>query len=133
MIWTNNDVLEHIDALREAFEIIAEKAGYSSNDLISIRNKVVEERGKYGCDWDDPEEKLSFDYYYCLEQYNRLEEQGDLSDITRLRLYWFATKNAHIKELWDQAPYFDPKAFFTEQQYKDKAWKQVYKKKGKKK
>lgn len=133
MIWTNNDVAEHIEALREAFEIIGERAGYSTDNLISIRNSVVEERGKDGCDWDDPEEKLAFDYYYCIEQANRLENTGDLSDKIRLRLYRFATKNANVKELWDQAPYFDPKAFLTEQQHKDKVWRPKYGKKGVKK
>lgn len=130
MIYNNNDVLEHIDALREAFEMVAEKAGYSVADLTSIRNKVVEERGKYGCDWDDPEEKLAFDYYYCIEQYQRLEDEGDLSPKTRLRLWRFATKNPHVKELWDQAPYFDPKAFFNEEQLKEKVWQPKYGKKG---
>ena len=130
MIWTNNDILEHIEALREAFEIVAENAGYSVADLTSIRNKVVEERGKYGCDWNDPEEKIAFDYYYCVEQYSRLEEHGDLSDDIRMRLFRFATMNKHVKELWDQAPYFDPKAFLSEEQIKAKVWRPKYGKKG---
>ena len=130
MIYNNNDILEHIDALREAFEMVAESAGYSTSDLESIRNRVIEERGKYGCDWDDPEEKIAFDHFYCVEQYTRLEQDGDLSDKIRLRLFRFATKNPHIKELWDQAPYFDPKAFLSEDQIKAKVWRPKFGKKG---
>lgn len=124
MIYNNNDLAEHIEALREAFEIIGESAGYSTDQLISIRNKIVEERGKYGVDWKDPEEKLSFDYYYCIEQAQRLEDTNDLSDDIRLRLWRFATKNKNVKALWDQAPYYDPKAFLSQEQIKDKVWKE---------
>lgn len=130
MIYNNNDVLEHIDALREAFEIVAESAGYSTADLTSIRNRVVEERGKDSCDWDNPEEKIAFDYYYCIEQHARLTDTGDLSDKIRLRLFRFATMNKHVKELWDQAPYFDPKAFLSEEQISAKVWRPKFGKKG---
>lgn len=133
MIYNNIDLEEHIQALANTFGMIGDKQGYSENQLISIRNKVVEERGKYDVDWkDDPEEKLAFDYYYCIEMMAVLEEENDLSDARRLRLYRMATMNKDVKAIWDLDPYFDPKAFLNDEQWKDKVWLPKYKKKGKK-
>lgn len=133
MIYNNIDLEEHIQALANTFGMIGDKQGYSEDQLISIRNKVVEERGKYDVDWkDDPEEKLAFDYYYCIEMMAVLEEENDLSDARRLRLFRMATMNKDVKAIWDLDPYFDPKAFLNDEQWKDKVWLPKYKKKGKK-
>lgn len=124
-MYDNNEVLmEHIEALRVSFELWAEKHNISVWDLTAIRNKSIEEHGsRYQCDWTDPEEKLAYDYFYCLEQKQRLEETHDLSNSIRLRLYWFVVKNPHILRLWDAMPQLDPKVFFNEQMRKDRAWK----------
>jgi hypothetical protein len=135
---TDEMMLEHIEALRLCFELEAEDKGYSVHDLTSIRNRVIEENGgsKYDCDWSEPEEKIAFDYFYCLEQYQRFDGEGDLSNSIRLRLYWFATKNDHVKKRWEQAnrisrkkdgyTRLDPINFFNKQMIKDKAWKFKY-------
>jgi hypothetical protein len=133
MIYNNIDLEEHIQALANTFGMIGDKHGYSTDDLISIRNSVVEERGKYDVNWkDDPEEKLAFDYYYCIEMMAVLAEENDLSPKRRLRLFRMATMNKDVKAIWDLDPYFDPKAFLNDEQWKDKVWLPKYKKKGKK-
>tara|TARA_R110000796_G_scaffold163631_3_gene280607 strand:+ start:7487 stop:7912 length:426 start_codon:yes stop_codon:yes gene_type:complete len=125
MIYTNIDLEEHIQALENTFALVAEAAGFSTSDLIALRNKVVEERGKYDVNWkDDPEEKLAFDFYYCVEMRGALLQDNDLSEARRLRLWRFATKNPHIKAIWDLAPYYDPKAFLSQEQMDNKVWKQ---------
>ena len=133
MIYNNIDLEEHIQALANTFGMIGDKQGYSADDLISIRNSVVEDRGKYDVDWkEDPEEKLAFDYYFCIEMMAVLAEENDLSPKRRLRLFRMATMNKDVKAIWDQDPYFDPKAFLDEDQWKQKVWLPKYRTKGKK-
>ena len=68
MIFTFEDLEEHVLALQNTFAMIGDIHGYSEQNLISIRHAVVEQKGKYSADWkDDPEEKLAFDFYFCIE------------------------------------------------------------------
>jgi hypothetical protein len=129
MLYNKIDLEEHINALKNTFGMIGDAQGYSEDLLISIRNKVVEERGKYDVDWkEDPEEKLAFDFYFCAEMMAVLEEEGDLSPKRRLRLFRMATMNENVKKIWDQDPYWDPKAFLDEEQIREKVWRPKWKK-----
>lgn len=129
MLYNKIDLEEHINALKNTFGMIGDAQGYSEDLLISIRNKVVEERGKYDVDWkEDPEEKLAFDFYFCVEMMAVLEEEGDLSPKRRLRLFRMATMNENVKKIWDQDPYWDPKAFLDEEQIREKVWRPKWKK-----
>ncbi len=130
MIYTLHDLQEHIQALQNTFALIGDAAGYSEQDLISIRHAVVEQKGKYDTDWqNDPEEKLAFDLYYCIEMASVLIEEGDLSPKRRLRLYRMATMNEAVREIWALDPYWDPKAFLDREQWQERVWLPKWKKK----
>ena len=130
MNYTITDLEEHLTALQNTFGLIGESIGFSEPELMSLRNRVVEERGKYDVNWqNDPEEKLAFDFYYCVEMSSVLEEEGDLSPKRRLRLYRMATMNPSVKKIWDLDPYWDPIAFLDQDQIKEKIWKQKYRRK----
>lgn len=130
MIYNINDLEEHINALANTFGLIADAHGYSTDQLISIRNAVVEERGKYDVDWkEDPEEKLAFDYYYCIEMLGVVQRENDLSPKRRLRLFRMATMNDDVKKIWDLDPYWDPKAFLNDEQWEERIWEPRWKKK----
>ena len=132
MIYTLHDLQEHIQALQNTFGMIGDAAGYSEHQLISIRNAVVEERGKYDVDWkDDPEEKLAFDYYFCREMLTVLEDEGDLSPKRRIRLYRMATMNDDVVKIWSMDPYWDPKAFLNQEQWRERVWLPKWKKRKK--
>ena len=132
MIYTFEDLEEHILALQNTFALIGDMNGYSEQNLISIRNAAVESKGKYSADWkDDPEEKLAFDFYFCLEMASVLADEGDLSEKRRLRLYRMATMNKDVKEIWKMDPYWDPKAFLNDEQMKEKVWLPKWKKRKK--
>ena len=129
MIYTFEDLEEHVLALQNTFAMIGDMHGYSEQDLISIRHAAVDSKGKYSADWkDDPEEKLAFDFYFCLEMASVLADEGDLSEKRRLRLYRMATMNKDVKEIWKMDPYWDPKAFLNEDQMKEKVWLPKWKK-----
>jgi hypothetical protein len=92
----------------------------------------VEERGKYDVDWkDDPEEKLAFDFYFCREMLTVLEDEGDLSPKRRIRLYRMATMNDDVKKIWSMDPYWDPKAFLNQEQWRERVWLPKWKKRKK--
>ena len=132
MMYTHEDLEEHILALQNTFALIGDIHGYSEQNLISIRNAAVESKGKYSADWkDDPEEKLAFDFYFCLEMATVLADEGDLSEKRRLRLYRMATMNREVKEIWAMDPYWDPKAFLNDEQLKEKVWLPKWKKRKK--
>ena len=132
MIYTFEDLEEHVLALQNTFAMIGDMHGYSEQDLISIRHAAVDSKGKYSADWkDDPEEKLAFDFYFCLEMASVLAEEGDLSEKRRLRLYRMATMNKDVKEIWKMDPYWDPKAFLNDEQMKEKVWLPKWKKRKK--
>jgi len=129
MIYTYEDLQEHVLALQNTFALIGDIHGYSEQNLISIRHAAVESKGKYSADWkDDPEEKLAFDFYFCLEMASVLDDEGDLSDKRRLRLYRMATMNRDVVEIWKMDPYWDPKAFLNQDQLKEKVWLPKWKK-----
>ena len=132
MIYTFEDLEEHVLALQNTFAMIGDMHGYSEQDLISIRHAAVDSKGKYSADWkDDPEEKLAFDFYFCLEMASVLADEGDLSEKRRLRLYRMATMNKDVKEIWKMDPYWDPKAFLNDEQMKEKVWLPKWKKRKK--
>ena len=132
MIYTHEDLEEHVLALQNTFALIGDMHGYSEQNLISIRHAAVESKGKYSADWkDDPEEKLAFDFYFCLEMASVLADEGDLSEKRRLRLYRMATMNKDVKEIWKMDPYWDPKAFLNDEQMKEKVWLPKWKKRKK--
>jgi len=112
--------------------MIGDIHGYSEQNLISIRHAAVESKGKYSADWKaDPEEKLAFDFYFCLEMASVLADEGDLSDKRRLRLFRMATMNPDVVEIWKLDPYWDPKAFLNQDQLKEKVWLPKWKKRKK--
>jgi len=132
MIYTYEDLQEHVLALQNTFALIGDIHGYSEQNLISIRHAAVESKGKYSADWkDDPEEKLAFDFYFCLEMASVLDDEGDLSDKRRLRLFRMATMNDAVKKIWALDPYWDPKAFLNQDQLKEKVWLPKWKKRKK--
>ena len=132
-MYTNEDLEEHILALQNTFALIGDCHGYSEQNLISIRHAAVEMDGKYSTNWqDDPEQKLAFDFYFCLEMASVLADEGDLSDKRRLRLFRMATMNKEVKEIWDMDRYWDPKAFLNLDQLKEKIWLPKWKKRNKK-
>ena len=132
-MYTHEDLEEHVLALQNTFALIGDCHGYSEQNLISIRNAAVEMDGKYSTNWqDDPEQKLAFDYYFCLEMASVLEDEGDLSEKRRLRLYRMATMNREVKEIWAMDRYWDPKAFLNLDQLKEKIWLPKWKKRNKK-
>lgn len=121
-----NDLEEHTQALANIFAAIGDAKGYSTDDLVSIRNRVVEERGKYDANWkDDPEEKLAFDYYYCIEMLHYIRTEYELSEKRRERLYRMATWNEDVAAVFALDKYWDPKAFLDDEQYAKKAWKKL--------
>ena len=124
----------HLDALKKSFVYIGSQAGYSEDDLMKIRDDHVNAHGKTGHDWKkDPVLKLALDYAYCVEQEQRYEDKLFLSDKIRLRLYWMASKNKHIRKLWDeQLPDYNPENFLQEQELADELARQkAYSFKGK--
>ena len=123
MMYTYEDLEEHVLALQNTFALLGDMHGYSEQNLISIRHAAVETDGKYSTNWqDDPEQKLAFDFYFCLEMMSVLEDEGDLSEKRRLRLFRMATMNREVREIWALDHYWDPKCFLNNDQLKQKVW-----------
>ena len=110
------DLIEHhIHALKCSFELIGRAAGITPEELVAVRQEMVNRNGKHAIDWkNDTLGKLCADYYYCIEQDSRLAEKHFLSPNIRMRLYRMATMNKDVKRMWDQLDELDAGCFLQE-------------------
>ena len=109
----------HINALKCTFEILANQKSVTAEELILIRQEIVDSQGKYETDWEnDWLAKLAFDYYFCIEMSSVLERDNELSYKRRLRLYRMVVMNEDVKTVWDQLPELSPNVFLSKTERK---------------
>ena len=126
------DLIEHhIHALKCSFELIGRAAGITPEELVAVRQEMVNRNGKHSIDWkNDTLGKLCADYYYCIEQDTRLREKHFLSPNIRMRLYRMATMNKDVKQMWDQLEELDASCFLQESEQVFKKVKKFRRHKG---
>lgn len=113
------EVRVHTDALCATFELIAFEKDIRADELLEIQKELVKAKGKYGNDYNnDWLAKLAFDYHFCIEMRDCLDQEEWLSFPRRERLYRFATKNKDIREKWEQFPQLSPNVFLDKEERK---------------
>jgi hypothetical protein len=107
------------DIMCAAFELIAHNQGITPQELLELQAALEKKNGKYNNDYSDPLSKLAFDYHFCLEMLDVIDEEEWLSFPRRERLYNFATKNKDLTEIWPQFPnMLSPKVLLDDEERK---------------
>ncbi len=93
-----------IDLMAVTFELIAHNKKITPHELLKLQAEMVKRNGKYNNDYTDELSKLAFDYHFCLEMLDVLDNEEWLSFPRRERLYRFATKNKDLTDIWSEFP-----------------------------